>query len=290
MPEFDKDKPAGATKLRLSDDHIRENNDALEDAIGRDHQFPTGYGTTAGKHTVIQLIDQAGDEAADAADIKIWNNAGDLRAIVPGGTAFKIASDGDVTGVLNAPAGTEMIFIQDAAPTGWTRNAARQDGAMLVYAAAGAVAAGGSADAKTAHTHTGTSHSHDLSNHTHTGPSHTHTGPSHTHTLSHYHAAGDLVIPNHTHTLPGATSTVMKIDAAESNYSPTTGNPSATAVTGNTGYNSHDSGSGGTGATGAGGTGATGAPSSNATSTGGTGATGANSAPYYQEVISCVKD
>ncbi len=39
---FDKTKPAGTTPLKTSDDQIRANNEALEAAIGQDHDFATG--------------------------------------------------------------------------------------------------------------------------------------------------------------------------------------------------------------------------------------------------------
>ena len=55
MPDFDQDKPAGTQKLRLSDDDIRNNNYALQDAIGRDHKFPTTYATDAVEHTRVKF-------------------------------------------------------------------------------------------------------------------------------------------------------------------------------------------------------------------------------------------
>lgn len=48
--QFDKTKPAAGIEARLLDDWVRENNDGLEDAIARDHKFPTGYGSDAGEH------------------------------------------------------------------------------------------------------------------------------------------------------------------------------------------------------------------------------------------------
>lgn len=51
--EFDKTKPTAGIEARLLDDYIRENNDGLEDAISRDHKFPTGYGDDAGEHTQV---------------------------------------------------------------------------------------------------------------------------------------------------------------------------------------------------------------------------------------------
>lgn len=277
---WDATKPAGNQKLRLADDDLRENNDCLEDALSRDHEFPGTKGSTAGKHNVIQLIDQAGDEAADVSDVKLWNNGGDLKAILPGGSALSIF------GTLDAPAGTEMIFIQNSAPTGWTRNAARQDGAMMVYAAAGDVAAGGAVDAKAAHTHTGPSHTHTGPSHTHTGPSHTHTGPSHTHTIAHTHNLARTGSAN-----MHFAGTAMGSDAVGGQLGLYSSGGSVQPVADlTTAASSANSGAEGTGATGAGGTGATGAGGTGATGAEGTGATGANTAPFYQEIISCTKD
>jgi len=358
VANFDKAKPAGSQKLRLADDDLRTNNDALEDAIGRDHKFPTGYGVDAGMHAVIQVISQVGDEAAHATAIKLWNKAGDFRGIVPGGTAFSFAAKG----TLDAPTGTEMVFIQNAAPTGWTRNAARQDNAVLCYASAGNPASGGGVNPQSththtgpSHTHTGPSHTHTVASHTHTGPSHTHTGPNHTHTgPSHAHTiAHTHTGPNHTHTGPSHTHTgpshahnfaygagvgyagvynvgmtgsptgqlVAYGNPGGTTYYPTLGYTLAdgtgatgadgTGATGaegtgaTSGSSAANSGADGTGATSAAGTGATSAAGTGATSgtgltsnaegtgaTGadGTGATGANTAPFFIETISCIKD
>jgi hypothetical protein len=51
--QFDKTKPPAGIEARLLDNYIRENNDGLEDAISRDHKFPTGYGDDAGEHTQV---------------------------------------------------------------------------------------------------------------------------------------------------------------------------------------------------------------------------------------------
>ena len=49
---WDKDKPAGNTKLNLVDDAIRANNSALETAIAQDHDFVTSS-TQTGKHKQV---------------------------------------------------------------------------------------------------------------------------------------------------------------------------------------------------------------------------------------------
>ena len=49
---FDKTKSVGTTSLKTSDDQIRSNNEALETAIGQDHDFATGS-TQTGKHKQV---------------------------------------------------------------------------------------------------------------------------------------------------------------------------------------------------------------------------------------------
>lgn len=51
-------------------------------------------------------------------------------------------------GVLSAPSGTQMLFRQSAAPTGWTKNTAHNDKALRVVS--GSVSTGGSVDFATA--------------------------------------------------------------------------------------------------------------------------------------------
>ena len=103
---WDKDVPAGSTKLRLADDAIRANNAAID--------------------AVFNALLVAGDAITlTAAEIN--------RAPIP--------------------AATVMLFGQNSAPTGWTRKADWQDGAMLCYAASGDPAAAGDTDPRATHTH-----------------------------------------------------------------------------------------------------------------------------------------
>jgi len=256
---WDKDKPAGSQKVRLSDDDIRENNDCLEDALSRDHEFPGTKSSTAGMHNTIQLRDPGSDPAAHATAVKIVNRAGVVKTIAPGGALKTIAHLTDVQGVLNAPAGTVMIFGQNFAPTGWTRKADWTDNAMLCYAASGNVATGGAVNPQGAHTHTGPSHEH-------TGPSHEHSGPSHDHDQA--YGAG----------VAGSGAYAVGME-----NSPTGGLVAYGPGSANTYYPA-------TGKTLAAGTGNTGASGTGNTGSAGTGATGANSAPFFQEVIACSKD
>lgn len=47
---WDKTKPDGGAPLKDGDDKIRLNNDHVQDALAREHEFPGTLGTTAGRH------------------------------------------------------------------------------------------------------------------------------------------------------------------------------------------------------------------------------------------------
>jgi hypothetical protein len=76
---WDKDKPAGTQKIRLSDEEIRANNSALEDAIGRNHNFPGTESTTAGQHQIVEIEDNAADPSAEASMGKLYNDGDVLK-------------------------------------------------------------------------------------------------------------------------------------------------------------------------------------------------------------------
>jgi len=110
---WDAAKPAGSQKIRLSDEEIRANWAALEDALARNHNFAGTLGGDAGEHTVVELQDQAGNPATPASVIGLYNNADKLY--------FRLASSGTVTEIAEAiPSGTKMLFVQNSAPTSWT--------------------------------------------------------------------------------------------------------------------------------------------------------------------------
>lgn len=110
---WDAAKPAGSQKIRLSDEEIRANWAALEDALARNHNFAGTLGGDAGEHTVVELQDQAGNPATPASVIGLYNNADKLY--------FRLASSGTVTEITQAiPSGTKMLFVQNSAPTSWT--------------------------------------------------------------------------------------------------------------------------------------------------------------------------
>ena len=278
---WDANKPAGSTKVRLADDEIRANNAALEDALGRDHNFPGNEGSDAGEHTKIKFyapIATPGNEANKGfAYIKDVGGKVELHFLDEDGNEIQLTAAGILNQSHSVPSGEIILFEKDTAVAGYTLQTDKDD--MVVYITKGSVAGGesGAAD-KTGgtwtqpnHTHTGPSHTHTGPSHTHTGPSHTHTGPSHNHKWydakhntvdgdQSYNAAGSLQELAYFQKNPGHNAIICQDDInraleGASEYDLYTSNDG----TGNTG-------AGGTGATGAGGTGATGA--------GGTGATG----------------
>ncbi len=156
---------------------IRDNNAALETAIGQDHNLATG-GDQTGHHKQVTLNNLAGDHAGLASHLTIYNDAGVLKFRNGTGTVRKVSGDGDVI-----PAATKMWFFANTAPTGWIIDSSITDALIALkggtpYATGGA---GGVGD-------------------TWTQPGHTHTDPP---TAAHTLLSGESGLPAHTHTLSG---------------------------------------------------------------------------------------
>lgn len=128
---WDKDKPAGGTSLKNANPEILENQDCLEDAIGRNHEFPGSKGSTAGEHDVLELVDQAADSSEESGLIKIYNNGGTLKIIIPSGTALELRS---------IPAGEIIVFEKDTAVAGWTLKTDIDD--FIIFITKGSAAGG----------------------------------------------------------------------------------------------------------------------------------------------------
>ena len=121
------------------------------------------------------------------------------------------------TNTLTAPAGTKMIFYQNAAPAGWTIDSDPADHLLAIKGGTEAYNAAGGTKAGTwtqpDHNHTGPSHIHTMPTHIHTMPTHIHTMPSHIHTMgSHVHSTPSHILtiaemPAHTHTEDLASAT-----------------------------------------------------------------------------------
>lgn len=95
------------------------------------------------------------------------------------------------------PTGTRMVFDQDTAPTGWTRDTSTSNDRMIRIVTGSRGPHGGTWDQSDhvhsvgSHAHTLNSHTHVMGDHSHSVSNHTHTGPSHTHSISgHSHSGG----------------------------------------------------------------------------------------------------
>jgi hypothetical protein len=55
---WNKTLPSGGVSLNIGDDKIRDNMDALDDALSREHTFPGVMGSTAGRHSFPAVADQ----------------------------------------------------------------------------------------------------------------------------------------------------------------------------------------------------------------------------------------
>lgn len=116
---WDAAKPAGSQKLRLSDDEIRDNWAALEAALAAEHQFPNTGNDGQHKFPVAGAT-PAGLEGRVAIvnDNWYWYSNAAWRTLIP--------------------PGTKMVFLQAAAPTGWTQDASLNDKVLRLVSGAGA--------------------------------------------------------------------------------------------------------------------------------------------------------
>lgn len=176
MATWDKNQPAGTLKVRVVDDYIRANNDALQDALARQHTFPGTYGASAGKHvlgeTGVLLVDTKVGLGTGTGVIGSLSYATDEN-IIYRDTGTDISS----MTAIPIPSTTKMYFYENTAPTGWTIDGAVADKVLAVKGGAQAYNAAGGTMAGTW-----------------TNPSHTLTAaqtPSHRHTAGHCTATQD---------------------------------------------------------------------------------------------------
>jgi hypothetical protein len=168
------------------------------------------------------------------------------------------------------PSGTRMIFDQDSAPTGWTRDISTVDD-KVIRIVTGARADGGTWT-QPDHTHTNPT-SAGGGSHTHAGPNHNHSGPNHNHTNP---STGPSASGG------GQTAVAEENGGATFEYSIF---PHTHTGQGNTG-------NAGTGVTGGGGTGQTDNEANHTHTQGATGgsATVSNWRPLHRDMILCSKD
>lgn len=138
---WDKNKPAGSQKLRLSDDELRANNAAIEAAFDLDHDFTTG-GTQTGEHYKVTLQKQDADPGQEADKGKLYTKIvdGEVELFYRDKTAAHILQLTRAGGHALFASGDKIIAAQDVAPTGWTIIDTLDD--KLVYVTKGKTAGG----------------------------------------------------------------------------------------------------------------------------------------------------
>jgi hypothetical protein len=115
---WDAAKPAGSQKIRLSDDEIRDNWAALQAALSAEHQFPN-----TGNDGIHKLPVAASTPAGLEGRLAIVND----RLMWYSNAAWR---------VLVEP-GIKMLFLQAAAPTGWTQDTSINDRVLRLASGVG---------------------------------------------------------------------------------------------------------------------------------------------------------
>ncbi len=100
---WDKNKPAGNQKIRLSDEEIRANWAALEDALSREHIFPGTEGVDAGEHKAVTLRQQGTAPDISSGKVGVYaKDDGQLYYVDPNGNEYKLwhaGNDGENSGL-----------------------------------------------------------------------------------------------------------------------------------------------------------------------------------------------
>lgn len=251
---FDKTQPAPNISLRLSNPLILANWAALEDALGREHDFPGTMGSIAGQHKYLTLADQESDPETPASGKSIL--------YAKSGLPYQRNSAGTVIRVMIGEGGgeTKCWFFQDTAPIGWSIVSGCEDALLAVKGGSNAYNVAGGSKLKgswtpAGHTHTGPSHAHGLGSHVHTTGDHTLTAaesglPAHLHSLT-IGASGEGVSVDLTRLFEGQSSGFVGSYSGDTDACSAQGASSAHNH-GNTGAASGSTDAEGTGATGSG--------------------------------------
>lgn len=136
-------------KVPVLDDDNRKTKDAIVNTVGAEHDNATG------EHT-IPVVTDAQEAGLNQQDGRlIWNSDDNVLKINI--TAAWLS--------LIIPAGTKMVFDQDAAPAGWTRDTSQND--RVIRIVSGARADGGSWTISGITVDNESAHSHSTPNHVH---------------------------------------------------------------------------------------------------------------------------
>lgn len=123
---WDRTRPQGSEKIRNSDDLLRENNQALEDALSEGHEFETG-GDQSGKHVSPTFKDVGSDpdQPTKSNELRLYNKSAVLYTLDEAGKSRGVNKNTDI------PEGTKMLFKQDSAPSGWTFKSEDNDRVLI---------------------------------------------------------------------------------------------------------------------------------------------------------------
>lgn len=154
---WDATKPAGTQKLRLADDDIRANWSAIDDVFGDLLDAGTAISVTAA--TINGAATKTGAETLTNKTLTspVLNTGVSGTAVLDeddmaSDSATHLATQQSIKAYADAviPSGTIMLFVQTAAPTGWTKSEAHNDKALRVVS--GTASTGGSVAFTTAFT------------------------------------------------------------------------------------------------------------------------------------------
>lgn len=126
MADWDINSPADNDIVSQYPGNERAARGAVQTNFGVDHHEVDD--ADVGKHEQATFVDAIVDPTFAAGEAGVWNNAGKLNTRVAGGVVKRVFS-GEV--------GTQCVFFQAAAPTGWTQDATINDQVLRVVSGAG---------------------------------------------------------------------------------------------------------------------------------------------------------
>lgn len=134
---WDKTKPAANTPLKVSNPEMLANNEAIETALDKDHDFTTG-GTQTGKHDKVTLKEQSGDQTTASNEMALYTK--DLGSAP--GLYLRPESNGSVVQITGADAkilsaSTDMLDEDNMASNSAAKTASQQS--IKAYVDSGAV-------------------------------------------------------------------------------------------------------------------------------------------------------
>ncbi len=168
--------PADASDIGEGANVIRTLKIAIKERMQKDHYFDlAGTDADHGEHNKITLRECANAPTYVAGKGFLYYAANNFFLLNAANQLIQLTANGVLNVANNPPfpAGTKMVFYQDAAPTGWTIDTTLNDKLLYVTKGSGAGGQiGGGVHASGSWTISGLTHVHDhsLANHVHAVP------------------------------------------------------------------------------------------------------------------------